>query len=44
MTFENDVIEKTVEKLMSGQDYREEVIRSINAVFLDFTIEFFKIW
>ncbi len=42
MTFENEVIEKTIEKLIAGQDYREEVIRSINAVFLDFTIDFFK--
>ncbi len=42
MTFENDVIENTIEKLINGQDYREEVIRSINAVFLDFTIDFFK--
>ncbi len=42
MTFENEVVEKTVDKLVQGEDYREEVIRSINAVFLDFTIEFFK--
>ncbi len=42
MTFENEVIEKTIEKLIFGQDYREEVIRSINAVFLDFTVDFFK--
>lgn len=42
MTFENDIIVKTIDKLLQGQDYREEVIRSINAVFLDFTIEFFK--
>lgn len=42
MTFESEVIEKTIEKLIKGQDYREEVIRSINAVFLDFTIGFFK--
>lgn len=42
MTFENEVIEKTIEKLIRGQDYREEVVRSINAVFLDFTVNFFK--
>lgn len=42
MTFENEIIKKTVDKLMEGQDYREEIIRSINAVFLDFTINFFK--
>ena len=42
MTFENEVIAGTVNKLLKGQDYREEVIQSINAVFLDFTIDFFK--
>lgn len=42
MTFENEVIECTVNRLLNGEDYREEVIRSINAVFLDFTINFFK--
>ena len=42
MTFENEVIIGTVNKLLKGQDYREEVIQSINAVFLDFTVDFFK--
>lgn len=42
MTFENEVIEKTIDRLIHGQDYREEIIRSINALFLDFTIDFFK--
>ncbi len=42
MTFENEIVEKTIEKLINGQDYREEIVRSINAVFLDFTIDFFK--
>lgn len=42
MTFEDEVIAKTIDKLIKGQDYREEIIRSINAVFLDFTIDFFK--
>ncbi len=42
MTFESELIEKTINKLIKGQDYREEIIRSINAVFLDFTIDFFK--
>ncbi len=42
MTFETEVVDSTVNKLINGQDYREEVIRSINAVFLDFTINFFK--
>ena len=42
MTFEDDVIRNTVEKLLKGQDYREEIVNSINAVFFDFTIDFFK--
>ncbi len=42
MTFETEVINSTVNKLINGKDYREEVIRSINAVFMDFTINFFK--
>ena len=42
MTFENDVILGTVNKLLKGEDYREEIVKSINAVFLDFTIDFFK--
>lgn len=42
MTFENSVIEGTINRLIKGEDYREEVIKSINAVFLDFTIDFFK--
>lgn len=42
MTFENDVINGTINKLLKGQDYREEVVNAINASFLDFTIDFFK--
>lgn len=42
MTFENEVIDNTVNRLLKGEDYREEVINSINAVFFDFTISFFK--
>lgn len=42
MTFADDVIKKTVEKLLAGKDYREEVVNSINAIFFDFTIDFFK--
>lgn len=33
MTFEDDVIRSTVAKLLKGQDYRDEVVNSINAVF-----------
>ena len=42
MTFESNKNEKTVNKLIKGKDYREEVVTSINAVFLDFTVGFFK--
>lgn len=42
MTFEDEVIQKTVDKLIKGQDYRDEVIKSINALFLDFAVDFFK--
>lgn len=42
MTFENEVVNATVNRLINGEDYRNEVVKSINAVFLDFTIEFFK--
>lgn len=36
------VIKKTIDKLISGKDYREEVINAINIEFLDFALEFFK--
>ena len=42
MTFEDDVIRSTVDKLIKGDDYRDEVVNSINAVFCDFVIDFFK--
>lgn len=42
MTFENQVIENTINKLVQGEDYREEVINAINVEFLDFTVHFFK--
>lgn len=42
MTFADDIVSSTVEKLIKGQDYREEVVQSINALFLDFAIDFFK--
>lgn len=40
MTFENEVINNTVSRLLKGEDYREEVVNSINAVFFDFTLDF----
>lgn len=36
------VIKQTIDKLISGKDYREEVINAINIEFLDFALEFFK--
>ncbi len=42
MTFQKQVIDNTIEKLLKGQDYREEVINAINAEFFDFAISFFK--
>ncbi len=42
MTFQHQVIENTIEKLLKGKDYREEVVNAINAEFFDFTITFFK--
>ena len=41
-TFEKEVIENTVDKLMKGDDYREEIINSINVAFFDFCLSFFK--
>lgn len=42
MRFNKIVIKQTVDKLISGKDYREEVINAINVEFLDFALEFFK--
>lgn len=42
MTFQHQVINNTVDKLLKGEDYREEVVNSINANFFDFAISFFK--
>lgn len=42
MTFQHQVIDNTVDKLLKGEDYREEVVNAINASFFDFTISFFK--
>ncbi|MBR6012420.1 MAG: CfrBI family restriction endonuclease [Selenomonadaceae bacterium] len=41
-SFENKIIDATVEKLINGEDYRQEVVNDINVKFLDFTLEFFK--
>lgn len=42
MRFDSIIIRKTIEKLLSGNDYREEVVNAINLEFLDFTLGFFK--
>ena len=38
MTFEDKIIQSTVEKLLKGIDYREEIINAINISFLDITV------
>ncbi|RDU71309.1 CfrBI family restriction endonuclease [Helicobacter aurati] len=42
MRFDSIVINKTIEKLLKGEDYREEVINAINLEFLDFALDFFR--
>lgn len=42
MSFEHKVIDKTVARLIKGEDYREEIVNAINASFFDFSIKFFK--
>lgn len=42
MKFNEIVIKNTVEKLLAGKDYRQEIINAINVEFLDFALEFFK--
>ncbi len=42
MMFSDKVIDITVQKLIRGENHREYIINSINAEFLDFSIDFFK--
>lgn len=42
MKFNEIIIQQTIDKLISGKDYRVEVINAINIEFLDFALEFFK--
>ena len=42
MTFKDGIINDTVENLINGRDYRENIIQAINAEFLDFSMAFFK--
>lgn len=41
-TFQQEVIENTVDKLLRGENYRDVVTDSINASFFDFCLNFFK--
>jgi len=42
MGFEKKIIDYTINKLIKGDDYREEVVNMINVFFLDFAVDFFK--
>ena len=42
MTFGEEAVKNTVSKLLSGKDYREEVINAVNSLFFDFSIKFFR--
>lgn len=42
MTITDQVIKDIIKRLISGQDYRIEVVALINAEFLQFAIDFFK--
>jgi len=42
MTFEDIIIKRTIDKLIKGQDYRTEIVNSINTMFFDFALDFFK--
>lgn len=41
-SFESEVIDATVKKLINGLDYRQEIVNEINVRFLDFTLSFFR--
>ncbi len=42
MTFEEGAIHRTISRLLSGEDYREEVVNAINSLFFDFSVKFFR--
>lgn len=42
MKFNEEVVQRTVDRLLKGDDYREEIVNAISATFLDFAVEFFK--
>lgn len=41
-TFEQSSISRTIDNLIKGEDYRKDVIVSINVAFFDFCLDFFK--
>ena len=41
-TFEQSSISRTIDNLIQGEDYRKDVIASINVAFFDFCLDFFK--
>ncbi|MDD6055066.1 MAG: CfrBI family restriction endonuclease [Helicobacteraceae bacterium] len=42
MKFNEIVIKSTIDKLLCGRDYRDEIVNAINVEFLDFALSFFK--
>ena len=40
MKFEETVVKKTVDRLIKGEDYRNEVVNSINMAFFEYAILF----
>ncbi len=42
MTLTSSVIKRMIKKIISGEDYRIEIVSLIDAEFLQYTIEFFK--
>ena len=40
--FESKIIDATVDKLINGLDYRQEIVNDINVKFFDFTLIFFR--
>ena len=42
MTFEEGLILRTIGRLLSGEDYRDEIVNAINSLFFDFSVKFFR--
>jgi len=42
MSLTNKIIKNVARRVISGQDYRIEIVAAINAQFLDFALDFFK--